>query len=139
MIGTGTRKDMDSNASNLKSNRIEYLDFARGLCMIAIIMGHLSVPQLNRVVYTFHLPVFYLITGYFFNAKKGIFETVKQKFFTLLCPYYFTCVLIILVTIIFDLTIYRKSLYITFLSKLQFKLEANLSFIKYFIFGSNID
>jgi len=37
--------------------------------MICIVLGHLGNPLINQFVFTFHLPVFFIITGYFFNPE----------------------------------------------------------------------
>ena len=50
--------------------RLQYLDAVRGFAMICIVLGHLGIADINRFVFTFHLPIFYLITGYFIN-KTG--------------------------------------------------------------------
>lgn len=51
--------------------RNKTLDIAKGIAMISIILGHLSVWRINCVVFTYHIPIFYLITGYFlFGAEK---------------------------------------------------------------------
>lgn len=52
-------------------NRLVYLDVARGIAMIAIVLGHLGQSNINKIVFTFHLSIFYFITGYFLNKKNG--------------------------------------------------------------------
>ena len=78
--------------------RLMFLDDVRGFAMICIILGHLGIKDINRFVFTFHLPVFYLITGYYISQRGTYREFVRKKFRTLIVPYYFTCVLIILIS-----------------------------------------
>ena len=47
--------------------RIEFIDIAKGIAIICIILGHLGSNQINRIVFTFHVPIFFIITGYFTN------------------------------------------------------------------------
>lgn len=54
-------------------------DIARGIAMICIIMGHLGINRVNSFVYTFHVPIFFLISGYFMNDKVNFKEFVKKK------------------------------------------------------------
>ncbi len=61
-----------------------------------IVLGHLGNPQINRVVFTFHVPVFFFITGYFINTSLSVKDFIKNKTRTLLCPYIFTCLAIII-------------------------------------------
>lgn len=43
-----------------EKNRVQYFDIARGIAMICIILGHLNNSLINRVVFTFHVPIFSL-------------------------------------------------------------------------------
>ena len=81
--------------------RNKTLDIAKGIAMISIILGHLSVWRINCVVFTYHIPIFYLITGYFlFGAEKTSFRRFAgKKARTLLVPYYVACLLIIMFSI----------------------------------------
>ncbi|MBO4680958.1 MAG: acyltransferase family protein [Clostridiales bacterium] len=84
----------------LSKSRVDYLDFARGLCFIAVVLGHLSEPAINRFVFTFHLPVFLIITGYFINPNTDIITLIKKKLKSLIIPYYIACFLLTLSSII---------------------------------------
>ena len=75
--------------------RLGYMDVAKGIAMICIILGHQGSWEINRFVFTFHVPIFFLITGYFTSAKLPVKEFVKRKIRTLLVPYACTCLAII--------------------------------------------
>ncbi len=79
-----------------KKKRVGFIDVARGIAIISIVLGHLDVSGINRVVYTFHLPIFFLITGYFISEKGRISDFIKKKARTLLVPYLITCAVMIL-------------------------------------------
>ena len=77
--------------------RFRAVDVARGIAMICIILGHLGSMEINRVVFTFHVPIFFLITGYFTHRVEGsTWGYVQKKARTLLVPYAVTCCVIIL-------------------------------------------
>jgi len=78
-----------------EAKRVQYIDIARGIAILCIILGHQGISDVNRVVFTFHVPIFYYITGYFLNDKLGIKDFIKSKVRTLLVPYVLTCVLTI--------------------------------------------
>ena len=80
-----------------KKKRVGYVDVARGIAMICIVLGHLKVNNIDRVVYTFHLPIFFLISGYFISEKGTLSEFIKKKFRTLIVPYILTCFVMILI------------------------------------------
>ena len=62
-----------------EKNRVQYFDIARGIAMICIILGHLNNSLINRVVFTFHVPIFFFISGYFMNSKCGIKDYARNK------------------------------------------------------------
>lgn len=84
------------NLENTK--RINFFDIAKGIGILCVILGHMEIEAANRIVYTFHMPLFFFISGYFgFKREEKMSEFVKQKFDQLIVPYIFTsfCVVII--------------------------------------------
>lgn len=41
--------------------------------MLAIVLGHMSMVKVNKFLFTFHVPIFLIITGYFFTPRVGSF------------------------------------------------------------------
>lgn len=70
--------------------RIQYIDVARGIAIISIILGHLGSDNVSRFVYTYDLPLFFLVTGFFIDEKSSLKQFVKRKFRTLIIPYLIT-------------------------------------------------
>lgn len=81
---------------NINSCRLEWVDIARGIAMLCVILGHMNVGQIRTVIFSFHMPFFFLMSGYFQRNKKfGLLLKSNAK--RLLVPYLFTgCSLIIL-------------------------------------------
>lgn len=86
----------------MPADRNKSVDIARGIAMIAIVLGHLGISDINRVVFTFHVPVFYLITGYYLSTKRSPAETLKKKFRTLIVPYFLACAGVIVFAVLFN-------------------------------------
>ena len=80
-----------------KRQRLDFIDIARGIAIICIVIGHVKCNSINRVVFPFNVPLFFLISGYFTSAKTDMRTFVKRKAQTLLVPYYVTCLVIILI------------------------------------------
>ncbi len=78
-----------------ENKRIDYLDMAKGISMIAIIAGHLGNGAINQVVFTFHVPIFFLISGYFMKPEDDI-PFIKKKAKQLMLPYVIACAFVIL-------------------------------------------
>ena len=83
-----------------KISRIGFIDISKGIAIICIILGHLRIPQINSFVFTFHVPIFFIITGYFINNKIPLKEFISKKYKTLVVPYIITCIIIILLATI---------------------------------------
>lgn len=64
--------------------------------MICIILGHMNNSFLNHIVYTFHIPVFFLISGYFFNPSEPLKQLITKRFKGMIVPYFFSCGCILL-------------------------------------------
>lgn len=75
-----------------EKGRIVALDIAKGLAMLIIIAGHLGSFPITRFVFTFHVPLFFLLSGYFYRYKSGL----KDKIVRYIKPYIFTVVLLLL-------------------------------------------
>lgn len=79
--------------------RLDWPDVAKGICIISVILGHLGIDFINRIVFMYHLPVFFLLAGYFLK-KRPDGEFVASKAKRLLIPYFVTCVAICLIGVL---------------------------------------
>lgn len=82
-----------------KMKRIEEFDIAKGIAILCVILGHLGIYNINRVVFTFHMPIFFLISGYFISIRYSFEEFQRRKIKGILWPYLFTCFLICILSI----------------------------------------
>lgn len=53
-----------------KGNYFEWIDVAKGIGIILVIAGHTFCLGLSSPLYTFHLPLFFLLSGLVFNELK---------------------------------------------------------------------
>lgn len=79
----------------MEKSRTGYVDVAKGIAILCIILGHFNIFAIRRVVFTFHVPIFYLITGYYTSAKRSRADHIRRKLRTLIVPYAVTCGVII--------------------------------------------
>lgn len=68
--------------------RYPWADTLRGLLMLLIVMGHVA-PEgvLKHYAYAFHVPGFFLVSGYLFRFDEGAGSFLRRKARTLLLPY----------------------------------------------------
>jgi acyltransferase len=75
----------------LKSKvRLEWVDVLRGILMFLVIYGHYtSVPSIEKYIYSFHMPAFFLISGMMlaFNKEWRPARFVWKRVKSLLLPY----------------------------------------------------
>jgi fucose 4-O-acetylase-like acetyltransferase len=86
-------------------NRIAYLDVAKGIGILLVVLGHnyirISVPELGSFVFSFHMPFFFLLSGMLFNPDYPLPVLFKRRFETLIRPYIATIFLLYFVYFFF--------------------------------------
>jgi fucose 4-O-acetylase-like acetyltransferase len=80
--------------------RISYIDIAKGLGILVIVLAHNDLsgyhPTLHKFIYSFHIPLFFFLSGMFFRPEREFGETVRRRFNTLMKPYFFALFVIYL-------------------------------------------
>ncbi len=73
------------------SNRIEWIDVAKGMLIILVILGHsTTLSAINIIIYSFHMAAFFMLSGFTFSNKKITWkEYIKKQFHGLIIPYLF--------------------------------------------------
>ena len=110
---------------------MRWIDIAKGLCMIAVVLGHLGVPEWG-FVYSFHLTVFFLLSGYTLREGAITKEWLKDRFQRLMTPYFITCFAVAIMDAINNLILSQDQTIKTFTSGLY-----NSILRVYFASGSN--
>lgn len=71
--------------------RKQWADIAKGFAIILMIIGHMPnyFPHIVRsIIYSFHMPFFFILAGYFYNAQiADVRKYVKRKLKRLILPY----------------------------------------------------
>ena len=72
----------------MNTKRLDWIDIAKGIGIILVVLGHTLVPQVRETgfagflwifIYNFHMPLFFFLSGYLF--EKGLSHyTNKGKF-----------------------------------------------------------
>ena len=97
------------------SNRIQYIDIARGIGILLVVLGHndfaLVSPFIYQVIYSFHMPLFFFLSGFFINPSVGFREFIGRRFNSLLKPYLFTIFMIYFVSVSFEKMSFQTALF----------------------------
>lgn len=62
------------------------IDIAKGIGIILVVYGHLVNP-IHREIFLFHMPLFFLLSGYFFSTEKDWTTFIKDKIRKLIYPF----------------------------------------------------
>lgn len=102
------------NRKILMSKRIEFIDVARGIGILLVVLGHNDFgyisPFAHQVIYSFHMPLFFFLSGYFLNTATGFGDFAVKRFNSLLKPYYFTIFMIYFMSISFGVMGFQTAL-----------------------------
>lgn len=99
--------------------RVQWIDVARGLGIIFVILGHLYMHELNIIIYSFHVPLFFFLSGYTFNAKSNFKDFFRKKVRSLLIPYLLAGIIISCFTLFYGWCIGESNILYTFFYNLK--------------------
>lgn len=68
--------------------RNNIIDITKGIGIFLVIWGHTVCP-LKLYLFIFHVPLFFLLSGYFFNKSNSISVTLLKKSKSLIVPFFF--------------------------------------------------
>ena len=89
-----------AEVSAIEKKRIDYIDIAKGIGIIFVVLGHSEFHQshilrlLSGIAWTFHMPLFFILSGLCFRKKGN--EIIYALFKRLAVPFYFTILLFVL-------------------------------------------
>ena len=74
-------------ALGLKS-RYEWVDVAKSLGLDLMVIGHMSLllPHWTKIIYTFHMPIFFVLSG-MLHTNKDFKQTLNKVWRSLILPY----------------------------------------------------
>lgn len=78
---------------NSKTERLAYIDVARGFVIILMLIGHANAPDpLVKAIFGFHMPFFFILSGFLYNKAKwselGFKKFTVSKFKAYIVPYF---------------------------------------------------
>lgn len=83
-------KTLNADQRNLE------MDILKGLGIILVVMGHYYLPFPWFNPYSFHMPLFFFISGYFYNARyeNDVLLLARKRATSLLLPYFWYSVIL---------------------------------------------
>ncbi len=73
---------------NYKLSRMDWVDVARAIAIIFVYLGHWSTARITSFAYSFHLQLFFIISGFFAvrQQKYGWKEFIQKQIVSLAIP-----------------------------------------------------
>jgi fucose 4-O-acetylase-like acetyltransferase len=106
------------NPDVAKNSRLPWVDYAKGIAIILVayrhvLIGferagldvHIILMHANEIFYSFRMPLFFILSGVFISnslAKRGTIKLLKNKWETLLYPYFVWTIIQITLQITFS-------------------------------------
>lgn len=91
-------ESLRSNEETISSNncqkkfpkkRDETVDALKGFGILTVVAGHCVFPFILWInPYSFHMPLFFMISGFFLNFHNAPFDFIKTKFQRLMVPFF---------------------------------------------------
>jgi fucose 4-O-acetylase-like acetyltransferase len=68
--------------------RIRFIDLAKGFAMLCVLIGHIDTyGWIKSSIYSFHMPIFFILSGYFLHEKYEVYR-LKKMVRSILIPYF---------------------------------------------------
>lgn len=78
--------------------RIEWIDIAKGIAILAVVIGHTLGPYngqfFGSLIFAFHMPIFFMLSGYLYHPRS-VQQECRRGVINLLLPYLATAVVLL--------------------------------------------
>ncbi|MBO5487690.1 MAG: acyltransferase family protein [Eubacterium sp.] len=103
VINSLVRKKVPAESKVEITNRIIWIDILKGMGVLMVIAGHnLNISPISAtLIWSVHMPLFFIVTGYTFK-KKETFERIKKDAKVLLVPYACGVIILLISNIIYN-------------------------------------
>jgi fucose 4-O-acetylase-like acetyltransferase len=124
--------------------RIEWLDFVKGVAIICIVAGHSGNygSLKNYVVFSFHVPIFFIISGFIFgnsnSIKLSFGEISYKRFRSLIAPYFTTGLIFFLLITVLYLFNWAWAFYTIHYNKLNVNITDVINILVPLVIGKQI-
>lgn len=98
--------DQTISQTLIDTERVGYVDIAKGIGITLVVMGHndfaLISPFFHKLIYSFHMPMFFFMSGMFFNPDLPFWRYARHRFSRVLKPFLFMILFIYFTSISFS-------------------------------------
>ena len=73
----------------IKKNRIEFVDLAKGVCILLVVLGHVGINLTTIGLENLRMPLYFMLSGLFFKNYGGGKYFFIKKVNKILIPFIF--------------------------------------------------
>ncbi len=70
---------MNNNTTNVPAKRIDFIDLAKGVCILMVVSGHCGAPLAIPGWEIVRMPLYFILSGLFFKDYGGWIKFFIQK------------------------------------------------------------
>lgn len=96
---------MSEFTSRCCSQRNDSFDILKGIAILLVIVGHCETFRFRSFIYSFHMPLFFFIAGFFLKSRP-FSQEISLSFKRLIVPYAFTSVCICVSALLYEIVNY---------------------------------
>ena len=89
--------------------RVEWVDTLKFIGILSVILGHINFP-LNGFIYTWHMPLFFMVYGFFIKFETHFKDFVVKNFKRLMIPYFIFSIVGLFIEILKRYLLHREAL-----------------------------
>lgn len=111
-----------------QTKRLEYIDIAKGIGILLVVVFHCKIgdaSHLHNYVYSFHMPLFFLLAGLCFSTRYNFKDFVTKRTQRLLVP----CFFFVIIHVTVGCVVHYQNPYDAVLSKLPMHIPGALWFL----------
>ena len=108
------------NNSNINT-QLDYIDLCKAIGILLVILGHTyGIPDLlYKIIYSFHMPLFFIISGFLYNEKKysqyKLLNFIIKRFKNYLIPYFAFGFINLFLQILWNIFILKENITLDFI------------------------
>ena len=72
--------------------KVNWVDSLKGFAIILVVLGHIASP-FSRLIYSFHMPLFFIASGFFLNPTNELKSEIIKSFKRLFKPFFIYLIL----------------------------------------------
>lgn len=93
----------------MTKEKLIWVDNLKAIGILAVVLGHIASP-LSAFIYSWHMPLFFMIAGFFIKFDLRIKEFIIKDFKRLMVPYFIFVIIGLVVETLKRVALHRESL-----------------------------